>query len=37
MKEVESILININEKRFEKDKEEMIRMYNFMWSDINKK
>ena len=31
MKEVESILININEKRFEKDKEEMIRMYNYMW------
>ena len=22
---------------YEKDKEEMIRMYNFMWSDINKK
>lgn len=37
MKEVESILININEKRFEKDKEEMIRMYNYMWGGLNKK
>lgn len=37
MKEVESILININQKRFEKDKEEMIRMYNFVWSDKNGK
>lgn len=37
MKEVESILININQKRFDKDKEEMIRMYNFVWSDKNGK
>lgn len=32
MKEVENILININKKRFEKDKEKMIKMYNFVWS-----
>lgn len=37
MKEVEGILLNINAKRFEKDKAEMIRMYNFMWSDKNGK
>ena len=37
MKEIESILININEKRFEKDKLEMIRMYNFIWSNKNGK
>lgn len=37
MKEVENILININQKRFEKDREEMIRMYNFVWSEKNEK
>lgn len=37
MKEVDNILININEKKFEKDKAEMIRLYNFMWSDKNEK
>lgn len=37
MKEVESILININQKRFEKDREEMIRMYNFVWGGKNGK
>lgn len=36
MKEVENILISINEKRFEKDKVEMIRMFNYVWSN-NKK
>lgn len=35
MQEVENILININKKRFEKDKIEMIRMYNFIWNDKN--
>ena len=35
MKEIENILLDINAKRFEKDKVEMIRMYNFMWSDKN--
>ncbi len=37
MEEIESILININEKRFENDKLEMIRMYNSIWSDKNGK
>jgi len=37
VKEVENILININQKRFEKDREEMIRMYNFVWSEKNEK
>ncbi|MGN1311885.1 MAG: hypothetical protein ACI4U4_02590 [Bacilli bacterium] len=37
MKEVENILISINRKRFEKDKTEMIRMFNYVWSNsINK-
>ena len=29
--EVEKILNNINRKRFEKDKEKMIKMYNYAW------
>ena len=33
MKEVENILININIKRFEKDKTEMIKMFNYVWSN----
>lgn len=33
MKEVENILININKKRFEKDKTEMIRMFNYVWNN----
>lgn len=33
MKEVENILININIKRFKKDKTEMIRMFNYVWSN----
>lgn len=33
MEEIENILININRKRFEKDKMEMVRMYNYIWSD----
>lgn len=37
VKEVENILININEKRFKKDKEEMIKLYNFIWSVKNEK
>lgn len=37
MKEIESILSNINKKRFEKDKEEMVRMYSFLWSKQNEK
>lgn len=36
MKEVENILININEKRFEKDKEKMIRMYNYICGNNHK-
>lgn len=36
MKEVENILININEKRFEEDKMEMIKMFNYIWRN-NKK
>ncbi len=37
MQEIESILININAKRFEKDKNEMVRMYNFICGDKNGK
>lgn len=33
MKEVENILININIKRFEKDRTEMIKMFNYVWSN----
>lgn len=33
MKEVENILININIKRFEKDKTEMIKMFNYVCSN----
>ena len=33
MKEVENILININIKRFEKDKTEMIKMFNNVWNN----
>lgn len=33
MKEVENILISINKKRFEKDKTEMIRMFNYVWNN----
>lgn len=29
--EVEKILNNINKKRFEKDKEQMIKMFNYIW------
>lgn len=36
MKEVEDILLNINGKRFKKDKEEMIKMHNFMWGNKNR-
>lgn len=32
IEEVIKILMNINGKRFEKDKEEMIRLYNHVWS-----
>lgn len=33
MKEVENILININIKRYEKDRTEMIKMFNYVWSN----
>lgn len=33
---IEEILIGINEKRFEKDKAEMIRMYNYIYEKNNK-
>ena len=33
--EIEKILITINKKRFEKDKEEMIKLYNYTF-DIKK-
>lgn len=36
MKEVENILISINEKRFEKDKVEMIKMFNYVWNTSKK-
>ena len=36
MKEVENILISINEKRFKKDKIEMIRMFNYICSNSKK-
>lgn len=36
MKEAENILISINEKRFEEDKVEMIKMFNCIWRN-NKK
>lgn len=36
MKEIENILISINEKRFEKDKIEMIRTFNYVWSNSKK-
>lgn len=36
MKEAENILISINEKRFEEDKVEMIKMFNYIWRN-NKK
>lgn len=32
MNQVENILINIDEKRFEKDKIEMIKMFNYIWN-----
>ncbi len=37
MKEIENILLNINAKRFKKDKVEMIRMYNFVWGNKNER
>lgn len=33
MQEVENILISINKKRFEKDKTEMIRMFDYLWNN----
>ena len=37
IKAIENILININKKRFEKDKADMISVYNSLWSDENDK
>lgn len=31
MKETENILMNINRKKYEKDKTEMIRIFNYIW------
>ena len=31
IKEVENILKNIDEKRFNEDKEQMIKMFNYIW------
>ena len=32
IKEIENILININQTRFENDKKEMIKIHNYMWA-----
>ena len=31
IKEVENILKNIDEKRFNEDKEQMVKMFNYIW------
>ena len=31
IKEIENILKNIDEKRFNEDKEQMIKMFNYIW------
>ncbi len=36
LSKIEEVLIGINEKRFEKDKAEMIRMYNYIYGENNK-
>lgn len=34
--EIKNILVSINEKRFEKDEAEMVRMFNYLWGNSKK-